>query len=299
MRRWTPIDPVLEPVMTSFLRRRVRGHGLDLELIDTGGDGPPVLFLHGVMGRGVNWQATLRALAPRYRCIALDQRGHGRSDQPEGPYDRDAYVADIACVIDALEFESVALVGHSTGALNAWVYAARHPTRVDALVLEDMCAGMKGGDFLPGWRRWFDSWPLPFAAHADVVAYFSTMRESLGPYFAEVFAEGPDGWRPMFRPETILATLAGNEVRDWWAELAAVQAPSLVVRGAHSDWLAPDEAQRMVQTLRHGRLAVVADAHHTVHVDQPQAYARLVNDFLDETSFTKFRSLPDQVRGRL
>jgi len=55
---------------------------------------PGVLLLHGLLGRASHWAATARRLAPRYRALALDQRGHGRSGKPEGPYSPDAYAAD-------------------------------------------------------------------------------------------------------------------------------------------------------------------------------------------------------------
>jgi len=262
-------------------RHTIHRDDVAIHVLDTGGDGIPVVFLHGVMGRGIHWQGTMAALAPRYRGIALDQRGHGRSDRPAGPYDRDAYVDDLACVVDALGLERFAIVGHSTGALNAWVYAARHPARVTALVLEDMTAARKGDDFLAGWRAWLASWPLPFTSHADLVRHFAAIRPSLGGYFAETFAEAADGWRPIFSTDAVLATLAGNEAKDWWDELAAVRCPALVVRGERSDWLGDDESRRIAATIPRGRLAVVEDAGHTVHVDQPEVYRELVADFLD------------------
>ena len=269
--------------MTQLQRHTVRGRDLTLEVLDTGNDGFPVVFLHGVMGRGVHWQGIMNGLAPRYRGIAPDQRGHGRSEQPDGPYDRDAYVDDLARIVDALGLDRFAIVGHSTGALNAWVFAARHPERVAALVLEDMNAARKGGDFIAGWREWLASWPLPFASHADLVRHFSALRPSLGGYFGETFAETADGWRPSFSIDAVLATLAGNEAKDWWDELAAVRCPALVVHGERSDWVGDHEAERMAATLVEGRLAIVEDAGHTVHVDQPDIYRELVGSFLDET----------------
>jgi pimeloyl-ACP methyl ester carboxylesterase len=263
-------------------RHTISGRGIALQVLDTGGEGFPVVFLHGVMGRGIHWQGTMTALAPRYRGIALDQRGHGQSDQPVGPYDRNAYVDDLAYVVDVLGLERFAIVGHSTGALNAWVYAARYPERVAAVVLEDMNAARKGGDFLEGWREWLAAWPLPFASHGDLSRYFAAMRTTLAGYFAETFTETADGWRPRFSIEAVLATLAGNEEKDWWDELAAVRCPAMVVHGERSEWVSHDEAQRMAATLPRGQLVVVDDASHTVHIDQPAVYRELVADFLDE-----------------
>jgi pimeloyl-ACP methyl ester carboxylesterase len=260
---------------------RVAGDGVTLGYLDTGGAGEPIVFLHGAMGRGATWLPVIEALAPRRRCIALDQRGHGRADKPASGYAREAYVADLARAVDALGLARFALVGHSTGALNAWVYAARHPERVSALVLEDMHAASRGDAEVDGWRAWLASWPLPFATLGAVRRYFAAMRPSLGDYFAELFEERDDGWWPIFDPEAIIATIAGNEARDWWPELAAVRCPTLVVKGAASD-LAVAEAERMAATIAGGRLVVVDGAAHTVHADRPAAFTRAVGEFLDQ-----------------
>ena len=267
---------------TSCIRRRVQGSGgVELELLDTASDGFPVVFLHGAMERGASWRGALDDLAPSYRCVALDQRGHGRSDKPPSGYDREAYVADLERALDGLGLERCALVGHSTGALNAWGFAARHPERVAALVLEDMHAASRGGDEVEAWRGWLESWPLPFPTMSAVRSYFAALRPSLGEPFCELFAEAADGWRPIFEPTAILETIAGNEVRDWWPELAQVRCPTLLVKGEHSD-LSLAEAARMRATLAQGRLVVVEDAWHTVHHDQPEIYRELVADFLAE-----------------
>ncbi len=264
--------------MIALHRGRLAGTDGELAYLDTGGGGAPIVFLHGAMGRGACWLPVMEALAPRRRCIALDQRGHGRSDRAAS-YDREGYVADLARVVDALELERVAIVGHSTGALNAWVYAARHPARVEALVLEDMHAASRGGAEVDDWRRWLGSWPVPFPCLAAVRRHFAAIRPGLGDYFCELFEEHEDGWRPRFAIDTILATIAGNEARDWWPELAAVRCPTLVVKGRASD-LSLDEAAKMAATVPDGRLVTIDGASHTVHVDRPGAYVAAIEEFL-------------------
>jgi pimeloyl-ACP methyl ester carboxylesterase len=184
--------------------------------------------------------------------------------------------------VDALGLERFALIGHSTGALNAWVYAARHPERVAAVVIEDMHAAGRGPAEVETWRTWLASWPLPFPTQLAVRAYFARLRPSLADYFAELFEECPEGWQPVFATGTILETIAANEARDWWDELRVVGCPALVVKGADSDYLTEAEAERMASTLPQGRLAVIPGANHTVHVDQTEAYLEAVAAFLAE-----------------
>ena len=259
----------------------LKGKGVALQCLDTGGPGFPVLLLHGAMGRGSCWSDVMEGLAPSYRCIALDQRGHGRSDKPREGYSREDFVGDLECAATQLGLGRFAIIGHSTGALNAWVYAARHPELIAALVLEDMHATPKGSAYLEEWRTWMDGWPVPFKTRKEVHAHFAALRPSLGAYFAKLFEEQPDGWRPVFQLDTIVQTLTGNEARPWWDELSQVVCPALVIKGGNSDFPL-EEARRMAEVLPKGCLRVIEGANHTVHVDQPQAYLETVRAFLRE-----------------
>lgn len=132
-----------------------------------------VLLLHGLMGRASHWAATARWLSGRHRAVALDQRGHGRSDKPsEAPYTREAYVSDAESVIEQLGLAPVTLVGHAMGALTAWQLAAKRPDLVGALIICDMRASALGAASQREWDDWFRTWPVPFATLADVRKWF-------------------------------------------------------------------------------------------------------------------------------
>lgn len=246
-----------------------------------------VLLLHGLMGRAAHWADTARWLSARYRAVGLDQRGHGRSDKPlDACYDREAYVADAEAAIEQLELAPLALIGHSMGALTAWQLAARRPDLVQALVVCDMRASALGEQSQREWENWFASWPVPFATLADVRRWFGEddpklerPRPSRGEFFAEVMTEGPDGWRPVFAPETMLRARETWVHDAHWDELAQVQCPTLVVRGIDGE-LGRAEAQEMVRVLPRGIYAEVPDAGHLVHYDQPAGWRRVVEPFL-------------------
>ena len=98
------------------------------------------------------------ALQPGCRVIAFDQRGRGRSDwDPQQGYYTDAYVSDLAAVVDALGLERFDLLGHSMGGINAIVYAATHPSKVNRLLVED--AGPGAFEASPGATSARISWP--------------------------------------------------------------------------------------------------------------------------------------------
>jgi pimeloyl-ACP methyl ester carboxylesterase len=96
-----------------------------------------VLLLHGLAGHAGEWVDTAAALTDCGQVVALDQRGHGRSETHPGDVSRDAFVADVAFVIDALELAPVVLVGQSMGANTAFLTAAAYPERVAGLVVAE------------------------------------------------------------------------------------------------------------------------------------------------------------------
>ncbi len=251
---------------------------------------PGILLLHGLMGRAAHWADTARWLSGRYRAIALDQRGHGQSAKPSGgSFDRDAFVADAAAAVEQLGLAPAALIGHAMGALTAWQLAARRPELVRAVVLCDMRASALGPSSQREWEEWFASWPLPFATLAGVRRWFGEEDPTLdrphparGDFFAEVMTEAPDGWRPAFRWDQMLAAREGWVHDAHWEELAQVRCPALVIRGIDGE-LGRAEAQEMVRVLPRGEYADVPDAGHLAHLDHPDGWREPVGAFLART----------------
>jgi pimeloyl-ACP methyl ester carboxylesterase len=249
---------------------------------------PGVLLLHGLLGRASHWADTARRLAPRYRALALDQRGHGRSAKPAGPYTPDAYAADAIAAIEQLDLGPVTLVGHSMGALTAWQCAARRPDLVAGLVICDMRASALGEAGQREWADWLAGWPQPFAALADVRRWFGAddpwaepPNPVRGDFFAEVMEEREDGWYFLHTPEHLMASRE-PWIRDaHWDELAQVRCPALVVRGLDGE-LGRAEAQEMVRVLPRGSYAEIPDAGHLVPWDQPEVFCDIVEQFLGE-----------------
>lgn len=249
---------------------------------------PGVLLLHGLMGRASHWAGSARWLAERHRAVALDQRGHGRSEKPdEGRFSREVFVADAEAALLQLGLAPAVLIGHSMGALTAWQLAARRPDLVRGLIICDMRASALGVASQDVWAQWFDAWPVPFATLSDVRKWFGEddpwverPNPARGEFYAEVMTEHEDGWRPVFSRRQMLRARA-TWVRDaYWEELAQVQCPTLVVRGLDGE-LGRAEAQEMVRVLPRGQYAEVADAGHLVHYDQPEAWRDAVQPFLD------------------
>jgi pimeloyl-ACP methyl ester carboxylesterase len=118
------------------MRRRVRGDGVELEVLDEG-SGPVVLLVHGFPDSAELWRRQVPALTGAgLRVIAPDMRGFGASEKPERveDYRITRAVADLAAVLDEAGTERARVVGHDWGAAVAWVFAALQPERVERLV---------------------------------------------------------------------------------------------------------------------------------------------------------------------
>ncbi|MEU8436101.1 alpha/beta hydrolase [Streptomyces sp. NPDC029216] len=256
---------------------------------------PAVLLLHGLMGRALHWAGTAHWLGEHRRVVALDQRGHGRSEHPAthvpGPsLGREAFVADAEAAVEQLGLGPVILIGHSMGALTGWQLAARRPDLVRALVICDMRASALGEASQQEWEEWFRRWPLPFPTQDAARRWFGEDDPRVerpdpgrGAFFAEVMHQAPDGWRPLFSRRQML-TARETWVHDaHWEELAKVRCPTLVVRALDGE-LGRAEAQEMVRVLPAGQYAEIPDAGHYVHYDQPAALRAALEPFLEQVA---------------
>src|SRR5262250_3577375 len=102
-----------------------------------GGDGPPLLLIHGWPGSWYYWRLVMPALARDFQVVAVDQRGIGLSDKPQDGYDTATLANDLVALMDALGHQRFALYGTDVGIPIAYALAADHPDRVDRLVVSE------------------------------------------------------------------------------------------------------------------------------------------------------------------
>jgi pimeloyl-ACP methyl ester carboxylesterase len=103
-----------------------------------GGDGPPLLLVHGWPETWYAWRLLMPALARDFQVIAVDQRGIGLSDKPAGGYDTGTLAGDLVALMDALGHQRFAVAGHDTGFAIGYALAADHPDRVDRVALAEI-----------------------------------------------------------------------------------------------------------------------------------------------------------------
>jgi len=253
-------------------RRAFTRDGTRLSYVDFGGPGRPLVALHGHFGCARNFAPLARSLAPRWRVIALDQRGHGWSHRPRA-CDRAAYVADAAAFLLHLGLGPVPVLGHSLGGVNAYQLAARRPDLVSALVVEDVGARV-GPPRSDG-----SVWPRGFESLAGMLDFVAGQLGEPDRHFLDSVVERDDGWAFRFDPAWIARSTEAL-TGDWSADWLASTCPALLVRGERSRVLSADEARRMAGE-RPSTSLVTFDAGHSVHDDRPNEFAAAVAGFLE------------------
>jgi pimeloyl-ACP methyl ester carboxylesterase len=228
----------------------------------------PVLLVHSMAGNTTQWSTQLVHLRRTRRAVALDLRGHGRSDPPKnGDYSLTGMAADIGTVVETLNLGKIVLVGHSMGGGVALAYAGAHPDRVAGLLLLDPIGD--GKQISPAQAQ-----PLLNGLNAE---YDTTITE----YWKGI--AGPDGAIRQRLLDDLRATPQETVVKsfrevlcfdpDPW--LARYQEPILSVVTPYND--EPFSLHRLGKGFPH---QVVHGTGHWIQLDRPKEFNRLLDEFL-------------------
>jgi pimeloyl-ACP methyl ester carboxylesterase len=251
------------------MTRRIAGPAGRLA-VDDGGRGPAVVFLHSLAGNGAQWAAQLAHVRAGRRGIALDLRGHGRSEAPaDGQVGIDVQVADVAALAEAMALERFALVGHSFGAGVALEYAAAHPERVTHLVLADPVGD---GTQTPEVevRPFLEALDSP-AYTETIEGYWSSIAGSDGAVLERLLAD----LRATPR-DTVVRGLHAVMAFDPKPALARLRTPTLAIVTPANDF--PYSMHRLGGGLPH---RVIAGTGHWLQIERPAEFNRILDQFLE------------------
>jgi pimeloyl-ACP methyl ester carboxylesterase len=272
--------------------RRTTLHGQELSYLDSG-NGPAVLFIHGLLGSHRNWAHLVDALDTRHRVVAPDLIGHGASAKPMGDYSLGAHAATLRDLLDHLGIARVTLVGHSLGGGIAMQFCYLFPDRVERLVL--VSSGGLGRSVSPLLRSATlpgADWVLALAASGWVrnraEAVGGTLRR-LGVRPSADLTEGWLGFSSLGEAETRRAFLAtARSVIDPGGQTVtahdhlpmAIAVPTLVVWGTQDRMIPAWHATTAQQAIAGSRVEMFEGAGHFPHLEQPERFALLLGDFM-------------------
>jgi pimeloyl-ACP methyl ester carboxylesterase len=231
----------------------------------TGGDGPPLLLIHGWPQTWYAWRLVMPALARHFQVVVPDQRGCGLSGKPEDGYDTATLAGDLVALMDALGHERFAVVGHDTGMWIGYALAADHPGRVGRLaVAETPLPGVSPSPPLFANAHLNNAlWHFAFNRLAAVNDELVTGREEV--YFGWQFATKAAKPLPDYAVRHYIDTLA--------ADPAALHASFAIYRA-----LDATIAQNQQRTNRHLTLPVLGIGGEKSLRDQVAATMKLAAD---------------------
>ncbi|NBM16144.1 alpha/beta fold hydrolase [Streptomyces sp. GC420] len=250
------------------------------------GSGSPVVLVHG-SGPGVtayaNWRLTIPALARRMRVLAPDMAGFGFSERPEGvSYGLDLWVDQLVGFLDALELPSASVVGNSFGGAIALRAAARHPDRVDRLVLmgsvgvpfrltegEGLDAVWGYEPSIENMRRLLDVFAHSRELVNDELAEVR-YRASIQPGFQEAFSS----MFPAPRQRWADAMVTPDD------EIRALPHETLIVHGREDRVIPLANSLRLMELIPAAQLHVFGHCGHWTQIEWADAFNELVGDFL-------------------
>lgn len=277
--------------------RRVEVNGTRLFILDTGGEGTPILLVHGLGSNLSFWQRQLTGdLATRHRLIAVDLPGWGRSDQPDGPYTPSWYAEHLVGLLDALDVDKAHVAGHSMGGQAVLTLALDHPDRVDRLILSAP-AGIETfteAEAAPLRTFWTRDKLEGRSREATTFAFsfvFADMNEDVQKLVDErmTLDEG-ERFEGLLR--AVQRSVHGMLDEPVFDRLGDVKAPTLVVfgeadamipaRALHPDMTPVMVGQAAVDAIPDAVLVTLPDAGHTPHHDDPVRFDAAVEAFLGD-----------------
>ena len=260
----------------------IQVNGADLHYQLSGG-GEPLLFIHGLGSSVRDWENQIPYFVDRYRVVALDLRGHGRSDKPPGPYSSELFADDIATLIRSLDIGPVHVVGLSLGGFIACQLAVDHTELVRTLVVVNSVPDLPR-DTLKDRFRIRSTLLL-----RQLIVRFLGMR-ALGRFLSKKLFPRDD--QEELR-QTFVERWSENDKRAYLSSLATVPTwnlehrlssitcPTCLIAGEH-DFFPLSLKKAYAKKMPDARLVLIPNSGHFTPMDEPERFNEAVMSFLSE-----------------
>lgn len=260
-------------------------NGVRLFYTDTGGDGPVVLFSHGLLFSTEMFENQINHLKGTYRCIAYDHRGQGQSEAAESGYDMDSLAKDAAGLLTALKVEKCHFVGLSMGGFVALRMALDYPGKVLSISVLDSSADAEPKENMGKYNmlnfilRWFG--PKPVVG--------SVMPIMFGQSFLNDPARKPlrNRWRQFLGQaadkKAMAKAVSGVIMRESvYDRLGEIKLPALIAVGDEDTATVPVKSERIHKAIAGSEFQIIPKGGHVSTIDAPDAVNAVLSDFLDK-----------------
>jgi pimeloyl-ACP methyl ester carboxylesterase len=268
-----------------------------IDYVDSGGDGPTVVLLHGVLMNNTVWRRVMAELTPALRCVAptLPLGAHRQPMRPGADLSIDGIALLVAEFLERLDLSDVALVMNDWGGPQLLVDHGR-TERIGRLVLVACEAFDNFPPGAPGRRLARLAATRGGFALQSLLMRFAVVRQSV----ARALAKHPvsdemlrDWFRPFARDarvrqdlRTYCLSVPLDSGRNWSAGLADFDKPALVVWAPEDQMMPAEHGRQLADLLPDGRLVEIEDSYTLVPLDQPQRLAGALRSFIGSTAGT-------------
>lgn len=257
-------------------------NGADL-YYEARGDGQPIVFLHGAFTGLRYFEPQLTGLEDTYNTVALDFRGHGRSEKTELGHTFPQHARDVRSFLEQLDLDDVVLVGWSMGALVSWEYVRQFGSeRVRALVDVDMepspfqRADYEYGTYDLKWMR------------DTLEGIMANPLENVDDQIVALLKEPPSRSlrNLMFdentrTPPSVQGAMLLELLRDYRDVLPEIDVPTLVCAGADEKWRSVPSVEYVAELVPESRFELFEESGHCLTIEEPDRFNRVLRDFVD------------------
>jgi len=263
---------------------KAKGDGVKIQLAVWEGKGKQILCIHGLTANCRCWDLIASSLAPQHKIMAMDLRGRGISDSPPSGYSVENHCRDILALMDDQNLERPVLMGHSLGAFISLVFAAKHPRRVDRLILVDGGGKLSDAQMAKVFAGIKPSLDRLGKVFPDFESYLALLKQApfLQPwnsffetYFRYEVEDVEGGVRSRVHPKHIEEEAGNLRKMDSSQFYKKVMTPTLILRAtkgmlAEDDLVLPaDVAEGMVREIPNARKVDLEGTHHYSILFQP------------------------------
>ena len=240
--------------------------------------GMPLVFINSLGTNLHLWDALVPSLPAQYRFLRYDKRGHGLSDTPPAPYSIRDHSCDLTALMEQLRIDKAIVIGISVGGLIAMDFAIQHPEQVQALVLCDTFPRIGTPESWSERIQAVREQGLPAMAQTIMGRWFM-------PAFASQRPADFQGFTNMLIQtplEGYIGTCAALRDADLHEAVSQIKAPNLILCGAQDISTPPRLVHGLAESLPDARFRVIEAAAHLPCVEQPEAMAAAIQQFLQE-----------------